>query len=151
VVINEIQATVEDWIEIKNIGTDVADLSGIGLADKMANGLPEAADAVRFIDGEKLASGEYLLVVVNVKAAAAGPQTSCLTTGGPARCYQAKWGISATKGDTAFLLYPDDTILDTVTYPMNAVAMGQTYCRLPDGTGDPTACKPTPAATNSAP
>lgn len=151
VVINEIQATVEDWVEIKNIGTEVADLTGHGLADKMADGTPEVADAVRFVDGEKLAPGEYLLVVVNVKGALAGPQSQCLMSGGPTRCYQAKWGVSSTNGDSIFLLYPDDRILDLATYPMNAVPMDQSYCRLPDGTGKLVACKSTPGATNSAP
>ena len=151
VVINEIQATVEDWVEITNVGTEVADLTGLGLADKMADGTPEIADAVRFVDGEKLAPGEFLLVVVNMKGALAGPQTQCLMSGGPARCYHAKWGVSATNGDSIFLLYPDDRILDLATYPVNAVPMGQSLCRLPNGTGDLAACSPTPAATNSAP
>lgn len=151
VVINEIQATVEDWVEITNIGTEVAELGGLGLADKMADGTPEVADAIRFADDEKLAPGEFLFVVVNVKGAAEGPQTTCLMSGGPARCYQAKWGISAANGDSVFLLYPDDKILDLAVYPMNAVGMDQSYCRLPNGTGEFAACKPTPAATNSAP
>jgi Lamin Tail Domain len=151
VVVNEIQATDGDWIEITNIGTQVADLSGVGLADKMADGTPEIVDAVRFDDGEKLAPGEFLLVVVNVKTAVAGPQSDCLMAGGPTRCYQAKWGVSASNGDSVFLLYPDDKILDLASYPVNAVLAGQTYCRLPSGTGTFAACKPTPAATNSAP
>ena len=151
VVINEIEATVEDWIEIANVGTEVADLSGYGLTDKMADGTPEVADAVRFVEGEKLAPGEYLLVVANLKTAMAGPQTTCLMSGGPSRCYQGKWGVSATNGDRLFLLYPNDTILDTVTYPIDGAPMGQSYCRLPNGTGDFAACKSTPAATNSAP
>ncbi len=151
VVINEIQATVEDWVEITNIGPDVADLSGFGLADKMADGTPEIADAVRFADGETLAPGNFLLVVVNVKAAVAGPQSQCLMSGGPPRCYQAKWGVSATNGDSIFLLYPDDRILDLATYPVNAVPIGQSYCRFPNGTATIATCKPTPAAPNSAP
>jgi hypothetical protein len=47
-----------------------------------------------------------------------------LMSGGPTRCYQAKWGVSAANGDHVFLLYPNDTILDAVTYPVDAVPKG---------------------------
>ena len=150
-VINELQTTTEDWVEIINVGDGVADLSAMGLADQDTDGTPKLAEAVRFIEGEKLVPGEYLVVVANVKNPNAGPQGDCLQSGGPATCYQAAWGISGTNGDKIFLLSPTDEIIDSVVYPANAVLDGQSYCRLPNGAGDFQACTPTPGELNAGP
>lgn len=150
-VINELQTTTEDWVEIINVGDGVADLSAMGLADQDTDGTPKLAEAVRFIEGEKLVPGEYLVVVANVKNPNAGPQGDCLQSGGPATCYQAGWGISGTNGDKIFLLSPTDEVVDSVVYPANAVLDGQSYCRLPNGAGDFQACTPTPGELNAGP
>lgn len=151
VVINEIQATTDDWVEIVNVGDAIADLSGMGLADQDTDGTPKLAEAVRFIDGAKLVPGEYLLIVANLKSANPGPQGDCLMSGGPPTCYQATWGISGSNGDEIFLLSTTDQVVDAAPYPVNAVLDGQSYCRLPNGIGDFKACKPTPGELNSAP
>lgn len=150
-VINELQTTTEDWVEIINVGDAVADLSAMGLADQDTDGTPKLAEAVRFIEGEKLVPGEYLVVVANVKNPNASPQGDCLQSGGPATCYQAGWGISGTNGDKIFLLSPTDEVVDSVVYPANAVLDGQSYCRLPNGAGDFQACTPTPGELNAGP
>jgi len=150
-VINELQTTSEDWVEIVNVGDGVADLSGMGLADQDTDGTPKLAEAVRFIDGAKLVPGEYLLVVANVNNANPGPQGDCLNSGGPATCYQASWGISGTNGDQIYLLSPTDEVVNAVIYPANAVLDGQSYCRLPNGAGEFQACKPTPGELNAGP
>jgi hypothetical protein len=146
--INEIQATGEDWVEIINVGDGVADLSGMGLADMESEGVPKLAEAVRFVDGAKLDPGEYLLVVTNLAAAGTGPQSECLASGGPSTCYQGTWGISGSNGDEIFLLSATDEIVQTVPYPANAVPDGQSYCRLPNGIGLFTACQLTPGELN---
>lgn len=148
-VINEIQATTDDWVEIINVGDGVADLSGMGVADQDMDGTPKLAEAIRFIEGAKLVPGDYLLVVANVKNPNPGPQGDCLPSGGPATCYQAPWGISGTNGDQIFLLSPTDTVVDAAMYPANAVLDGQSYCRLPNGAGAFQACKPTPSELNA--
>lgn len=150
-VINEVQTTTDDWVEIINVGDGVANLSGMGLADQDDTGTPKLAEAVRFIEGENLVPGEYLLVVANVKNPNAGPQGDCLASGGPATCYQASWGISGANGDQIFLLSPMDEIVDAVICPANAVLDGQSYCRLPNGAGQFQACKPTPGELNAGP
>lgn len=150
-VINEIQATSEDWVEIINVGDGVADLTGMGLADQDDMGMPKLAEAVRFIENQKLVPGDYLLVVANVNNANPGPQGECLMSGGPDTCYQAPWGISGTNGDQIFLLSPTDTVVDSAMYPANAVLDGQSYCRLPNGAGAFQACKPSPGELNVGP
>lgn len=149
--INEIRAVTEDWLEILNVDDVEANLSGMALADQDTNGTPKLAEAVRFVDGEKLAPGAYLLVVANLKDVTPGPQTTCLMMGGPSRCYHATWGVSSSNGEQVFLLSPKDLVLDTVLYPVNAVMDGQSYCRLPNGDGMFAACAPTPGAANAAP
>lgn len=150
-VINEVQTTTDDWVEIINVGDGVANLSGMGLADQDTNGTPKLAEAVRFIEGENLVPGEYLLVVANVKNPILGPTGDCLASGGPATCYQASWGISGANGDQIFLLSPMDEVVEAVIYPANAVLDGQSYCRLPNGAGQFQACKPTPGELNAGP
>ncbi|MDI1433236.1 lamin tail domain-containing protein [Polyangium sorediatum] len=148
VVINEIAATGEEWIELVNVGDAVMDLDGYGVADQDGDA-PKLAEAVRFEAGTKLAPGSYLVIVAGLDAPEAGPQAECLAEGGPATCYQAGFGISASKGDKIFLLSPSDAIVEEAAYPAEAVAEGQTFGRVPNGIGDFEACEPTPGAANT--
>jgi len=90
---------------------------------------------------------------VSNKAADAGvgPFSDCLSTGGPSICFYASWKVSASKGEKVHFIGPDNTIINEVEYPMDAVPDGQTWGRLPDLTGDPAANKPTPGDANAAP
>jgi len=151
VVINEIFATGDEWIELVNVGDAVLDLEGYGVADQLDDGTPKLMDAVRFEAGTKLSPGEYLLIVTNVKSPSSGVQTDCLAKGGPPTCYQAVFGISASNGDKIFFLSPKDDILEEAPYPINAVADGQSYGRLPNGIGMFAACAPTPGEANTGP
>lgn len=149
IVINEMHAVTEDWVEISNEDTIEADLSDVGLTDKATDGTPELTKAFRFPAGTKLAPGAYLIIVANLKDPPLGPQTTCLMAGGPSVCYHAAWGISSTNGDRIYLLSPTDEVVDVATYPMAATPDTQSYCRLPDGTGNFQACTPTPGAENA--
>ena len=152
VVINEISAKSEDWIELANAGTDNADLGGYGLCDSDAVGACSLTDAVRFPAGTRLAPGEYLLIVGNKSAdAGVGPFTDCLATGGPSTCFYASWKVSSSKGEKVHFIGPNDAVVTEVEYPINAVVDGQTWGRLPDLTGAFGANKPTPGAANLAP
>lgn len=151
IVINEMHAVAEDWVEIVNVDDVEGDLSGVGLTDKATDGTPQIPDAFRFPAGTKLGPGEYVIVVVNMKDAMPGVQTTCLMAGGPATCYHASWGISNANGDRVYLLSPTDEIVDAATYPVNAVTDMQSLCRLPDGTGDFMPCSPTPGVVNAGP
>ncbi|MDI1450612.1 lamin tail domain-containing protein [Polyangium sp. 6x1] len=149
VVINEIAATgAEEWIEIVNVGDAVMDLDGYAIADQDGDA-PKLAEAVRFEAGTKLSPGAYLVIVAGVDAPEAGPQSNCLSEGGPATCYQAGFGISAKNGDKIFFLSPSDAIVEEAAYPPDAVADGETYGRVPNGIGDFEACEPTPGEANT--
>ncbi|MDI3290188.1 lamin tail domain-containing protein [Polyangium sp. 15x6] len=149
IVINEIAATgAEEWIEIVNVGDAVMDLDGYGIADQDGD-VPKVAEAVRFVAGTKLSPGAYLVIVAGLDAPGSGPQSECLSSGGPATCYHAGFGISAKNGDKIFFLSPSDAIVAEAEYPPAAVADGQTYGRVPNGIGDFEACEPTPGEANT--
>lgn len=151
VVVNEVRASGDDWIELFNRGAAPVDLGGYGVADLDADaGTPRIASAVRFPAGTVLAPGAFLFVRADVADAGVGPQTACLD-GGPSTCFHAPWGISASRGETVSLLDPQGHVVAQGVYPMNAVTTGRSWGRLPDGTGAFAATLPTPGAPNQAP
>lgn len=152
VVINEIQAQNEDYVELVNIGSAAFDLSGYGVADSLSTGGPKLDAAARFPAGTTLGAGDRLLLVAEQDpVASVGPHDICLTTGGPSSCYYATWGISAANGEKLYLLGPDDAVAGEAAYPMNGAPAGSSWGRLPDGTGDFQVTALTPGAVNQAP
>lgn len=151
IVINEISGTGEEWVEIVNTGDITVDLEKYAITDVLADGSPNLVEAARFQAGTNLSPGEYLLIVGKFNPPLPGLQTQCLMAGGPVSCYQAAWGISNTKGDKVFFLSNTDEILQEVVYPVAAAPLGNTYGRLPDGTGSFSVTMPTPGATNAGP
>ncbi|WP_437736052.1 lamin tail domain-containing protein [Sorangium sp. So ce1335] len=151
VVVNEISARGGDWIELGNPGEAAADLGGFGLCDADDIGQCNTADALRFPEGTQLAPGEYLLVLGDQAVEAGpGPHTTCLADG-PSTCFYATWKVSASRGETVFLVSPDNQVLAELAYPIEAAADGQTWGRLPDLTGEGAVTAPTPGAANAAP
>ncbi|XYH97858.1 lamin tail domain-containing protein [Sorangium sp. So ce1128] len=151
VVVNEISAKGSDWIELGNPGSAAADLGGFGLCDSDESGMCNTADALRFPEGTQLAPGEYLLVLGDQAVEVGpGPHTTCLADG-PSSCFYATWKVSASRGETVFLISPNDQVLDQLEYPIEAAADGQTWGRLPDLTGQGGVTAPTPGAANAAP
>ena len=153
-VINEIRAVGDDWIELKNVGSAPVDLGGLVLADTdttVDGGAPRPSDGVRFPAGTSLTPGQYLLVVADLADAGAGPQMTCLGDAGPMTCFHAGFGISASRGERIYLLQSGGAVVATADYPANAVPDGRTWGRLPDGTGGFAACAPTPGSANTAP
>ncbi len=154
IVINEIEGKGGNWVELKNTGTTSADIGGYGLCDDVDPTKGHTCDMtniVIFPNGTTLPPGGYLLVVGNEPSdAGVGPQVSCLPDGGPTTCFYATWKISSSSGEMVHLLDGSLKVVDEELYPMNAVPSGQTWGRLPDGTGAFAANEPTPGATNEA-
>ncbi|MEJ7727694.1 MAG: lamin tail domain-containing protein [Polyangiaceae bacterium] len=148
--INEISAAGDDFVELYNAGAAPFDLTGYGLCDTADDGTPKVAEATRFVDGETLAPGAFLVVVADLAAAPPGPQTDCLA-GAVATCYHASWGISAGKGEKIFLLDTTDAQVGVAEYGPDAVPEGQTLGHIPDGEGALVPNAPTPGAANAAP
>jgi hypothetical protein len=147
-VINEISADGDDWIEILNAGSAEIDLTGLRIADAEEPGVPKVDEAVAIPDGTTLPAGAYLFVLADQDPAAEGLQDVCAP--GPAPCLQAGWGLSKD-GDEVFLLGEGDAIVATAAFVAGSAPEGQAWGRLPDGTGDFAATAPTPGGPNAAP
>lgn len=146
-VINEIAAEGDDYVELYNPGPSPAPLVGYALTDD-DDGVPNVAEAVRFPADMVLPAGGRVVVVANVDGAAAGPQTSC--SGLVAVCLQAPWGIGGG-GDTIYVLGAGDVEATHAEYPPDATTEGESWSRLPDGSGGFGPATATPNAPNAAP
>ena len=150
-VINEMRASSDDWVELFNAGNTAVDLGGYGLADLDTDaGTPRISAAMRFPAGTTLLPGGYLFVLANVADAGVGPQSQCLA-GGPSPCFHASWAISASRGETISVVDPAGRVVAQGLYPANAVPAGQSWGRLPNGAGEFVANRPTPGAANQSP
>lgn len=151
VVINEIRAEGEDWIELVNVGTATADLSGWGVSDSDGDGDARVAMAARFPAGTSLPPAGYLLLVVDQSDAGTGPQMRCLMSGGPMTCFHGSFGISASNGESVHLIDPSGRVIESANYPMNAAMAGESWGRLPNGVGAFARNRLTPGEANVAP
>lgn len=153
-VINEISAKGGDWVELMNPSSSPVDLGGLGLCDDVdpgAGAMCDVATMARFPAGTTLPPGGYLLVVGDQPAdAEVGPHVMCLPDGGPTTCFYASWKVSSSVGETVHLVDADNAPIDEVHYPADAAPNGQTWGRLPDGTGGFAVNLPTPGAANEA-
>lgn len=149
VVINELRATTDDWVELMNVGEGPVDLGGMVLADTDTNGnVPRVEEGVEFPPATWLAPGQRLLVLADVNDAGVGAQMTCLGVDGPMTCYHAPFGISAARGEGLFLIGRDHVVTTSAMYPPNAAPEGSSWGRLPDGTGEFVVNRPTPGAAN---
>jgi hypothetical protein len=146
VVINEVNGKGIDFVELMNVGTKTFDLSGYGVTQASGTfGAPSLSDAYYFPQGTKVDPGQYLLVLPN--GTATGPSTSC--NGWASSCFTVTWGITSS-GEGVYLLMPDTSVLDQAAYP-NAAPQGQSWGRIPNGTGTFTDTALTPNAANHIP
>ncbi len=157
IVINELSAVgTSEWFELANKGSAAFDLGGYGVSDSdKTTGKPKTSDAVRFPSGTKIEPGGRIVVLTSKKDQAVGPydKAACLPNG-PASCFYAGFGISATNGESVHFLGPDDTVIATTSYPRSVTidpATDKTACRIPDLTGPFALCSPTPGGVNAGP
>lgn len=150
--VNELRPSGGDFIEIVNTGTSGVDLGGVRIADDEA-GAPRLARAFAFPEGIVLAAGERFVVVCEPTVMMTGLVTGAgCDIAGVTRCIHTDWGISNADGDTVYLVGSDDSVLAQASYPGMTTAgttAEQSWCRLPDGTGDFAPCTATPEAVNA--
>ena len=128
VVINEVSATGDDPIELLNFGTSTVDLSGWTVGDEGWVPGDASTDDHRYVvpDGVTLAPGGRLVLRKDVDH-----------------------GFGLGDADTVVLVDALGRTVDTVAWLGGEAAVA--WCRLPDGTGEPTACAPTLGAPNVGP
>lgn len=146
VLINEISGSKE-WIEIVNAGASNVELGGWTVADRdKATGGPKLSEAVTFPPGTELAANAYGMVLGGgLDAGKACPN------GGQTFCIHAEFGISTKSGETIYLLEGDGAVVDSVVYPPDASAPGETWGRIPnaDPNGHFEPIPATPGAANT--
>ena len=129
-VLNELSASGDDWIELFNGGTETLDLGGLAIADADDAGEPKVEEAATIPAGTTLASGAYFFVLADQDSSLPDLQDAC--DPGPAPCLHAGFGISGG-GDTLFVLDAEGGVVASVVYPADATADGESWARLPNG------------------
>ena len=148
-VINEISGKSIDYVELFNTGSTSIDLSGWGVteakdSDAGVPGSPKTAAV--FPAGSTLAAGAYAL------ALGAPKDGGSTLPGCPASvCVQATWNISNTNGAHIYLLNPASATIFDQSYPAETTVSGDSWGRLPNGTGAFVLNGQTPGAVNTAP
>lgn len=145
VVINELSAEGRpDFIELYNAGDKPADLGGFGITD--GDLTPDVSHLALLEAGTFLEPGQFLYLQEDER-----PTVNC--TLGEDRCLWFSFGISKS-GDTVFLMTPESTIQDSLTYPSDAAAQGLTedltWGRFPDGDSNAEPLVPTEKGPNVA-
>lgn len=108
-------------------------------------GLGSPKSPALFAGGAELKAGEYAVVWGAPHDGGAAP--TCPT----ALCLQASWNVSNKSGATVYLLDPKGKNVDSEMYPTDTVGTGQSWGRLPNGTGSFAINTATPGKANEAP
>ncbi len=156
IVINELQGIGSyDWIELYNPGTDSFVLDGYGVTQAQGSvGAPDLPSLLVFPQNTTVTPGGFVFILCK-QLSQGGPVTGCATLA--TSCFTVTWGISSSEGEIVYLLGRDlgqgRPILDQVYYPDpafdgGAPVAGQSYGRIPNGTGDFRITKPTPNLPN---
>ena len=155
-VINELQPQGDDFAEIVNDGTTSVSLDGLFVAD--ADGIDEPpldpTHRTAFPAGIDLAPGERFVIAMNLGAATMeGLLTDPAQCRTASRCIQTSYGLSASGGDSVGILREGGVVIARGDYPGSSAGLlpTQSWCRLPDLSGEFAPCTPTPEAINAAP
>ena len=124
-------------------------VGGINIARQRGTG-PDVGKARAIPDGYVLAPRTFLYVVANVPDAEEGLHFDGCIDAAPMPCLKVSWDINA-EGESLYLLNREKTeVLCEVPYP-RTVAPGDAWGRLPDGSNEFAAVRPTPGGPNMAP
>lgn len=139
-VLNEINSSPDDWVELMNTGTETLDLSGYELRDNSDD------HRWRFPEGSTLDAGKLLVVDAKSAGQIYDDQTKTYVEG----TFEAAIGIGS--GDSIRLYAKDGTLLDEYSWTEHASYEGDaakaSYGRYPDGTGAFRLTKETKGAAN---
>ncbi|WP_162880774.1 lamin tail domain-containing protein [Paraliobacillus sediminis] len=125
--INEINSSPDDWVELINIGTEEIDLSGYEIRDNSND------HRWKFGEGTKLQAGELTVVDANTLGQIYDDQTGAYVAGE----FEAALGIGS--GDSIRLYDKEGNLLDEYSWTEHASYEGDaalaSFGRYPDGTG----------------
>jgi hypothetical protein len=147
-VINEVNGKGQDFVELFNGGTETADIAGWGVTEAKhedSGTLGKEKSPALFAGGAKLEAGQYAVIWGAPQEGGTAP--SCTAT----LCLQATWNVSNKSGATVYLLDPAGKTVSSEAYPADTVGTGQSWGRLPNGTGSFAVNTATPGKANEAP
>lgn len=147
VVINEVDGSGEDYVEIYNRSDAPVNLSNWVLTDDNA-GSPDVAEGTIVPVGTVLEPHRFLFLWANLTAPQPGIRTDDCLPGAPPPCMHASWGISAS-GERVYLLDDALAIVCAFQYP-SSVFGGEAFGRVVDGTDVLCPTNPTPGEANVA-
>jgi len=152
IAINEISGKGEEWVELFNTGGQAVDVSDWAVTDRNKDGGgPDIGHIVKFPQGTTLSPNTYLLVAGAPKDAGPGVDAAACPAGGQAYCFVGQFGISNKSGETIYVIGTSNTVSAQADYPANTVGTGQTWGRMPNGTGSFAINAATPGASNKTP
>lgn len=139
-VLNEINSSPDDWVELMNTDAETIDLSGMELRDNSDD------HRWRFPAGSALAAGKLLVVDAKSSGLVYDDQKKTFVEG----TFEAAVGIGS--GDAIRLYDKDGNLLDTYSWTEHASYNGDaakaSYGRFPDGSGAFCLMKETKGAAN---
>lgn len=141
IVVNEIGATGNDFVEFANVTSSPVDVSGYGATDSSKSGLPKLSRVIRFPAGTIVPPNGLLVVLFEGECPAATTAYVCIRGTGAG-------GISQSRGENVHMIDPEDQIVMTGTYPRTAAPTGWTWGRFPTGTGSFGVTRRTPGLAN---
>lgn len=126
-VINEVNSSPDDWVELMNIGTGDLDISGYEIRDNSDD------HRWKFPEGSKIGSGELLVVDASYNGLIYDDQNDAYVEG----TFEAAIGIGS--GDSIRIYDKDGNLLDTCSWTEHASYDGDaakaSIGRYPDGKG----------------
>lgn len=147
VMINEVDGSGDDFIEIYNAGPTAVDISGYVITDD-SGGSPDVADGIIVPDGVTLESRAFLYLWANLRSPRSGIRTTDCIPGAPPPCMHSSWGVAAA-GEPVYLLDDRLRVICSFEYP-SSVFGGEAFGRVPDGETTLCPTNPTPGETNQA-
>lgn len=147
IVINEIDGSGQDFVEIYNRGDVAVNLSNWVIAND-SGGNPDVADGTIIPVGTVLEPQRFLYVWSNLeKEVITEPKlfSECIPAS-PPPCLHSRWGVSAG-GERIYLLDSKLTMVCALTYP-GTIFGGEAFGRFPDGSSQLCATEPKPGEPN---
>jgi hypothetical protein len=147
IVINEVDGSGNDFIEIYNRGTVPVNISNFVVTDG-TDDTPSVAEGVVFPVGTVLDPNRHIYVWANLTAPQPGLRTTDCIPESPPPCMHSSWGLSA-QGEMVYLLNDSLTVVCKFKYP-GTVFGNEAFGRVSDGATTLCPTNPTPGEPNLA-
>ncbi|MET0287836.1 MAG: lamin tail domain-containing protein [Polyangiales bacterium] len=148
IVINEVDGSGDDFVEIYNRGDVAVNIGGWLIADD-SGGSPDVPEGAVFPQGTILEPKRHVYLWANLQPEPGGNPgllfNACIPSS-PPPCLHTEWGVSG-QGERLYLLNSALELVCAVSYPGQIFA-NEAFGRTPDGSDTLCPTNPTPGAIN---